>query len=108
MLLYGPEPGPPPWPTELGVKGDASEPGGGPFQEAGVPGSSSVVVAANGVFRRLQPLFVPLAFIVPRSPSSFHLTDHPLRKDPIRKLDESARTCSRSFSRMIIQDGGRG
>lgn len=55
MLLYGPEPGPPPWPTELGVKGDASEPGGGPFQEAGVPGSSSVVVAANGVFRRLQP-----------------------------------------------------
>lgn len=56
MLLYGPEPGPPPWPTELGVKGDASEPGGGPFQEAGVPGSSSVVVAANGVFRRLQPV----------------------------------------------------
>ena len=48
----------------MGVKGDASEPGGGPFQEAGVPGSSSVVVAANGVFRRLQPGNVNVFFML--------------------------------------------
>lgn len=44
-----------------------------------------------------SPLFVPLAFIVPQSPSSFHLTDHPTRMEPARSFDKHDRECTSSL-----------